>query len=72
MPFEECYASLERHITQAKLGMIDEDHLAHAICNLNMLIHFEEMIKLGLLPVDLDNMPKYLQQKRKYPQQKGR
>ena len=59
MPISECIASLERHIQKYKMGMTDEDHLAHARCNLAFIIHYEEMIKLGLLPAELDDMPKY-------------
>jgi len=34
-----------------------DDHLAAAMCNAMFLIHYEEMMKIGQLPKDLDNRP---------------
>ena len=60
---ERCFASLERHLVQWQLGMDDEDHLAAAACNLMFIIHNEEAVKHGILPPEIDNMPKYLKKK---------
>jgi len=59
MSFKRTLASLERHVLAVKLGMKDEDHLAAIVCNANFLIHYEEMIKLGLLPEELNDLPDY-------------
>ncbi len=59
IPISECLASAQRHIEQYKRGDTDEDHLAQARWNLGAMIHFEEEIKAGRLPAELDDMPKY-------------
>jgi hypothetical protein len=59
MSFRRTFASLERHVLARKLGQTDEDHLAAIVCNANFLMHYEEMIKRGLLPEELDDMSKY-------------
>ncbi len=59
MNFSRCIASLERHLVAFKMGKTDEDHLAAIAVNAQFLMHFEEMIKLGLLPDSLDDMPGY-------------
>jgi len=62
LPISECLASAQRHIEQYKRGDINEDHIAQARWNLGAIIHFEEEIKAGRLPISLDDMPKYVQQ----------
>lgn len=59
MNFSRCVASIERHLMAFKMGKRDEDHLAAIAVNAQFLIHFEEMIKMGLLPDSLDDMPGY-------------
>ncbi len=59
MPLSVCLASAQRHIEQWKLGETDEDHIAQARWNLGAIIHFEEEIKAGRLPAELDDMPHY-------------
>lgn len=59
MPISRCIASLERHLNQYKMGLMDEDHLAAIGCNIVFVIHYEEMIKRGLLPTELNDMPFY-------------
>ena len=66
LPISECLASAQRHIEQFKRGDTDEDHLAQARWNLGAMIHFEEEIKAGRLPTELDDMPHYA----KSPEQK--
>ena len=63
MPISECIESLERHILAYKMGKTDEDHLAAIRVNAGFILHYEEMIKRGLLPAQLDDMPKYEQRK---------
>jgi len=60
MPISRCIESMERHIIAYKMGKTDEDHMAMARCNAGFIIHYEEMIKLGKLPPEIDDMPKYL------------
>lgn len=61
IPMSRCLASLERHIQQYKLGLTNEDHLAAIGCNIVFLIHYDEMIKAGMLPPELEDLPFYLQ-----------
>lgn len=60
IPIARCIASLERHLMAYKQGKTDEDHMAAIRCNAGFVLHFEEMIKLGLLPPTLNDMPHYL------------
>ena len=59
MPIERCLASLKRHTTSYVAGDDDEDHLAAIACNIMFIIHYEEMIKRGVLPQELAYNPKY-------------
>jgi hypothetical protein len=59
MPISRCWASLCRHKTKWQQGQRDEDHLAAIIFNAMAILHYEEMIKRGVLPAELDDMPKY-------------
>ena len=58
-PFEELTNSLFRHLISFMMGITDEDHLAAIMWNAAALIHEEEMIAMGLLSPELDNMPHY-------------
>jgi hypothetical protein len=62
MPISRCIASLERHLMQYKMGLTDEDHVAAIGCNIMFIAHYEEMIKRGLLPNELNDLPRYEQQ----------
>lgn len=64
IPISRCIASLERHVQAYKMGKTDEDHMAAIRTNAGFIIHYEEMIKKGILPDELDDMPKYEQKKR--------
>ena len=62
IPLYTFIDSARRHINDFMHDMITgtkpaEDHLSAGIWNLMAYIHTEEMIKRGLLPDDLDNMP---------------
>jgi hypothetical protein len=59
MEFSRVMESLERHLIAYKMGKTDEDHLAQLGWNVDALLHFEEVIKLGLLPANLDDLPRY-------------
>ena len=55
--------SAKRHLGNFLEGHRDEDHLAAAMWNVMACIHTEEMIKRGLLPKELDDLPTYLVKK---------
>jgi len=59
IPISRCIASLERHLVAYKQGLRNEDHMAQLACNAMFILHNEEAIRLGILPQDLDDMPKY-------------
>lgn len=60
LPFSETIASLQRHVEKFKLGDTEEDHIAAILFGGMALAHYEEEIKAGRLPADLDDMPHYL------------
>jgi len=60
LPLGRYLDSTIRHTQQYIEGYKDEDHLAQAAWNLFCVIHTEEMIKRGLLPKELNNVPNYL------------
>jgi len=59
MPISECVASMCRHVEDFKAGEIDEDHLAAIAWNAIAIMHYQEMIRRGGLPAELDDMPDY-------------
>jgi len=59
IPNSRCFASLRRHVMRYQQGKRDEDHLAAIIFNAMAIIHNEEMIRRGILPKSLDDMPHY-------------
>lgn len=65
IPFSRCIQSSIRHINQYLEGMRDEDHLMQAAWNLFAVAHFEECIRRGILPKELDDLPDYTGKKRK-------
>jgi len=60
IPLSRFIDSALRHLMQHLEGKRDEDHLGHAAFNVMGLIHTEEMIRRGLLPAELDDLPSYL------------
>jgi hypothetical protein len=58
-PFSEMTASMYRHLLQWTMGDDAENHLAAIVFNAQALMHYREMIKRGVLPAELDDMPKY-------------
>lgn len=59
IPFSRCIQSAIRHTFQYLEGRRDEDHLMQAAWNLFAIAHFEECINRGILPKELDDLPKY-------------
>jgi hypothetical protein len=64
IPISRMLDSAIRHTFQYALSkyipsLRDEDHLAHAVWNLLGIIHNEEMIKIGNLPQEIDDLPTY-------------
>ncbi len=54
-----CIAAIERHLQQYKMGKTEEDHVAAIRTNAGFILHFEEMIKLNLLPKEISDLPLY-------------
>lgn len=55
-PFSRAFESLVRHMFDYWMGDRSEDHLAAIRFNAACLIYYEEMIKQGKLPSNLDDM----------------
>ena len=59
IPVSRTIASLHRHLMKYQQGSKDEDHLAAIMCNAMFILHTEEMVKRGVLPESLLDMPDY-------------
>jgi len=59
MNYSRVTASLFRHLLAFMKRDNTEDNLAAIVANACFLIHFEEMIKRGILPESLDDLPRY-------------
>lgn len=59
-PLSRYLDSLIRHAYCLLEGKIDEDHASAIAWNAMAYVHTEEMIKRGLLPKELNDMPNYL------------
>lgn len=59
-PISRCVDSAMRHLNDQQSGNRSEDHLAAAAWQIFTAMHFEEMIKRGILPENLDDMPRYI------------
>lgn len=59
MNLSRILESALRHTFQVMEGDKTENHAAHALWNLMAFIHIREMIKRGLLPKELDDLPNY-------------
>lgn len=64
--FSTYVDSAQRHMTSFLLGMEDEDHLIAWLWNVYCLIATEEMIKRGILPKDLNDLPDYKEKSKPY------
>lgn len=58
IPLKRYFDSAMRHMIKAKLGMKDEPHFVAACWNLMCLIETQFMIDTGILPKELDDLPK--------------
>lgn len=58
MPLSEFFNSAQRHAEKLLAGYTDEDHEAAWAWNVLHFIETKHRIKIGLLPKDLDDMPK--------------
>lgn len=56
MSFSRCLDSAMRHSFQYAAGQRDEDHLLQAVFNLMAIAEYEERIKLGQLPPELNDL----------------
>ncbi len=61
MDFSRVLASLERHLMRYKQRDTREDNLAAVATNSLFLLHYEEGIKRGFLPEELNDLPDYSQ-----------
>lgn len=59
IPMERTVQSLLRHLRGCHDSADSEDHGAAVLCNLMFLCHTSKMIRRGLLPAELDDMPVY-------------
>jgi hypothetical protein len=60
-PLSRFMDSAIRHLNKYMKGMRDEDHLSACCWNCFCVIHLEEMIRLGKLPNDLNDLPNYME-----------
>lgn len=59
-PLSTYFDSAKRHIDAHMEGHRDEDHQAAARWNIGAAMHTEEMIRRGLLPKELNDLPNYV------------
>ena len=59
IPLSELLNSLERHLQQEKMGLTDEPHARALAWNALVYLATKLRIEKGLLPAELDDMPKY-------------
>ncbi len=58
MPLSEFYNSAARHAEKLLAGYTDEDHEAAWLWNVACFIETRERVAAGLLPAELDDMPR--------------
>lgn len=58
MPLSRYADSALRHLFQLLAGDQDEDHAAAVIFNVGAIIHHRDAIAQGILPGELDDLPK--------------
>lgn len=59
IPFTRCIASILRHTESFLAGDDSEDNAAGIMCNAMFLLHYQEMIRRGVLPEAVDDRPDY-------------
>lgn len=60
LPLSETFNSIKRHTRQEQEGDKSENHADAAFWNWMVYVHTKAMIKRGLLPKELDDMPNYM------------
>lgn len=58
IPLSEFYNSANRHAEKLLAGYTDEDHAAAWLWNVMHFIETKHRIEIGVLPLELDDMPK--------------
>lgn len=64
IPLSEILNSLERHLQQEKMGLTEEPHARALAWNAIVYLATKLRIEAGILPAELDDMPKYEQMDR--------
>jgi len=59
LPLCSILDSLLRHIHAERMGDTSENHLGAMACNVMFYVHTKLAIEQGILPAELDDMPKY-------------
>jgi len=59
IPFSVCIGKLLRHTAKFQMGLTDEDHLSAVGFWWHALAHYRKMIADGVLPANLNDLPKY-------------
>ena len=59
-PLSQYIKSAENHLAKLKMGLRDEPHASQVIWNMMAYIYTAVMIKLGLRPAELSDMPNQL------------
>jgi len=63
IPLKRMIDSAIRHLFKALEGQTDEDHLTACAWNILGIIEIQERIEEGMLPKELDNLPKKKEKK---------
>lgn len=58
-PLSRYLSSALRHLFQVLEGKTDENHAAQAAWNLLCFLQTREWVRVGVLPAELDDLPKY-------------
>lgn len=73
IPLSETFNSIKRHTRQEQEGDRTENHAIAAFWNWMVYVHTKEMIRRGLLPKELDDLPSYMpRQCPKHPEYDGK
>jgi hypothetical protein len=60
LPLTSILDSLKRHFDAEKQSLTDEDHARSMLWNAHIYLHTKEMIRRGVLPVELDDRTRYI------------
>jgi len=56
---QRSFESISRHLNDFANGETNEPHMVAVMCNAMFIIHTQEMVRRGVLPAELDDMPDY-------------